>query len=44
MGWRTAKNAERKGIVRNFFANHWEIFATPEDVSATPWKKSSNRP
>ena len=26
---RKAKNAERKGVARNFYATPWEIFATP---------------
>ena len=37
MLWRKAKNADKKGEARNFFA-------TPEDVSGTPWKESWNHP
>ena len=38
---RKAKNAEKRGVARNFFATNWEIFVPPtEYYSATPWKKS----
>ena len=44
-GCRTTINTERKGITRAIFSPPPGRFSPPpEDVSATPWKKSWNRP